>query len=163
MPIEIREHVESDIEAYYEWQSDPAIATFVSWLPRTRSQIEASLHDAIIQQAAHPRTRYFFAVVDLSSKEVVGDVGFTVVEEGVGDCGWFIRRKFWGNGHATDALRQLITLAFEKAGIHRLKASCARENAASRRIMEKCGFIRVAQTETRLYYSLIQNEDAEPF
>lgn len=154
MPVEIREHVECDFEAYYEWQSDPAIASFVSWLPKTREQCEADLRDAILQQDARPRVRYFFAVVESDSKEVVGDVGLTVIEPGVGDCGWFILRRFWGRGYATAAARKLIAMVFEDAGLHQLKASCAVGNAASRRVMEKCGFLCVDRSESRLRYSL---------
>ena len=152
MPIEIREYVESDFESYYEWQSDPAIAAFVSWLPKRREESKADLHDAIMQQRAAPRVRYFFAVVDSQSNEVVGSVGFTVVEDGVGDCGWFIRRGFWGKGYATEAARLMVAAAFGMAGLRHLKASCARGNVASQRVMEKCGFVCVGQTEARLRY-----------
>ena len=85
---------------------------------------------------------------------MVGDVGFTLIEDGVGDCGWFIRRRFWGNGYATEAVRQMIVLSFENLGLHCLKASCAKENIASRRIMQKNGFLLVTQTKTRLWYAL---------
>ena len=126
MPVEIREHIESDFESYHEWQSDPAMASFVSWLPKTRAQSKEDLQDAIMQQHAKPRLRYFFAIMDSHSEKVVGSVGFTVVEDGVGDCGWFIRRGFWGKGYATEAARQLVAVAFGKAGLWHLKASCAR-------------------------------------
>lgn len=154
MSIQIREHIESDLNAYFEWQSDPEIASFISWLPRTQSQIEQSLHEAIMQQQAEPRTQYYFAVVESVSSEVVGDVGFTIIKDGVGDCGWFIRRRFWGNGYATEATRQLIAFAFAEIGLRRLRASCKSANLASRRVMEKSGFRCIAQTDTRLYFSL---------
>lgn len=158
MPVQIREHVDTDLDAYCDWQSDPAVAEFVSWLPRNRVQSAESLRDAIAQQRATPRARYFFAVVDSTSREMLGDVGFTVVERGVGDCGWFIRRKFWGNGYATQAARLMLAVAFDQAGLQRLKASCLLENTASRRVMEKCGFACVGRTPTRLKYSLSRDD-----
>jgi [ribosomal protein S5]-alanine N-acetyltransferase len=158
MPVEIREHFESDFETYYEWQSDPAIAAFVSWLPKTREQSQEGLRDAILQQAAKRRVRYFFAVTDSLSKQVLGEVGFTVIEEGVGDCGWFILRRFWGKGYATEAARRMVAVAFGAAGLHRLQASCARANVASQRVMEKCGFLCMGQTETRRQYSLLKSD-----
>ena len=154
MAIEIREHVESDWASYWEWQSVPAMAAFVAWLPRTREESEAGLRDAIAQQRAVPRVRYFFAVVDADLKEVVGEVGFTVVREGVGDCGWFILKRFWGRGYATRAARLMIAYAFGHAGLQRLEASCVIQNVGSRRVMEKCGFRCVAQDGVRTRYAL---------
>jgi [ribosomal protein S5]-alanine N-acetyltransferase len=152
--VEIREHVAGDLDAYYGWQSEPVMATYVSWLPKTRAQSEEGLRDAIAQQDAKPRERFFFAVVDSFSKEMVGDTGFTVVEDGVGDCGWFIRRAFWRIGYATVAARLMIAVAFEEAGLHRLKASCVLGNVASERVMQKCGFTCIGRTETRARYAL---------
>ena len=158
MSVAVREHAESDLEAYCEWQSDPAVAAFVSWLPRSRTQSEAGLRDAILQQRAARRERYFFAVVEPISGDVVGDVGFTVLQPGVGDCGWFIRRRFWGKGFATDAVRQMMVLAFEDVGLQRLVASCAKGNLASQRVMQKCGFINTHNTADRRYYSLPKDD-----
>ena len=89
--ILIREHTIEDLEPYSEWQSDPEVGRYLSWLPRTRSEAEASLRDAIAQQRADPRVRFFFAVVLADSGEMVGDVGFTLRSPSEADCGQFIR------------------------------------------------------------------------
>jgi [ribosomal protein S5]-alanine N-acetyltransferase len=156
--VEIREHVETDLDSYCEWQSDPAVATFVSWLPKTRAQSAEDLREAIRQQVAKARKKYFFAIVDRSSQEVIGDVGFTIIDKGVADCGWFICRRFWGRGYATQAVHQMIAMAFVNAGLHCLVASCVKENLASQRVMKKCGFIGVGETQSRRQYSLSKEE-----
>jgi hypothetical protein len=54
MPVFIREHVESDFDAFFDWQSDPAAAAFVKWLPKSPAECRESLRDAIAQQLAKP-------------------------------------------------------------------------------------------------------------
>jgi pyridoxine 5-phosphate synthase len=152
--VYLREHTLDDLEAYHDWQSDPEVARQVKWLPKTRAQSEADLIDAVAQQTAHPRQRYFYAVIDPFTGEMVGDVGFTIIGPGVGDGGWFVRRRFWGRGFATAAVEAMIGIAFGATGLERLTASCAAANATSERVMQKCGFRRGPNEPGRLCYEL---------
>jgi RimJ/RimL family protein N-acetyltransferase len=45
----------------------------------------------------------------------------------------------WGQGHATEALTAIVTLA-KPLGLRRLEAICHPDNVASLRVLEKCGF-----------------------
>lgn len=152
--IAIREHRMGDLEAYADWQMDPECARHVAWLPKSRAECERGLRDAISQQDATPRLRYFFAVVEAASDEVVGDTGFTVVAPGVADCGWFIRRKFWNQGFGAEAARLLVEYAFARTDVRRLTAACAVDNAASAKIMQRCGFTLVRKTGGRVHYEI---------
>jgi RimJ/RimL family protein N-acetyltransferase len=150
--VHIREHIPSDVDAYIDWQTDPKIARYLSWLPRSRAGAEASLWDSIEQQSMVDRERFFFAVILHDTQEVIGDVGFTVSGQLQGDCGWFLRRDFQGKGYATEAVNQMIAHAFQCKGLEVLTASCRCENAASTRIMSKCGFVLDDESEKRLWY-----------
>ena len=158
MGVVIREHEPSDIEAYFEWQSHPLCARWVSWLPKSREQSEEGLLDAIQQQHSVDRVRYFFAVVDASSNEMIGDVGFTIVDHEVADCGWFLRPAFWGRGFASAAVRLLVDRAFAVPSIKKLKASCAAENVRSERVMQKAGFSFVSRTHDRVRYQFLRSD-----
>lgn len=154
--VHIREHTANDIGSYVDWQTDPDVAKHVSWLPRTRPEAEASLRDAIDQQNSEPRVRYFFAVVLNDTQEMIGDVGYTITRSQHGGCGWFLRRKFWGNGYATEAVRAMIEAAFLSKNIAAFSASCKSDNVTSMRVMEKCGFLLERRSEDRLWYTLIR-------
>lgn len=156
--IKIREHVLADLDAYSQWQSDPEIARHVAWLPRTHEESEASLLDAISQQTARPRVRFFFAVVRRGSGEVLGDVGFAISAAATGDCGWFIRKEYWGFGFAAEAVKLMMEYAFQTVGLDRLTASCSVANPASERVMIKCGFQCVGKTATRASYDATRND-----
>ncbi len=151
--IRLREHALGDTASFCDLQMDPAVGQYVSWLPRTRTQCEAALLDAIEQQAVTPRTRCFFAVELLSTAEMIGSVGYTKTDA-TADCGWFLRRRFWGNGYACEAVQHMISSAFGSGQLERLTASCLPQNHASRRVAEKCGFRLTHRTLERLYFEL---------
>ena len=70
-----------------------------------------------------------------------------------GEIGYWIGKKFWGQGIATAAVKLLIPFAFEELGLHRLYAGIFETNKPSMRVLEKAGF----KLEVVLKSSLIKN------
>lgn len=56
------------------------------------------------------------------------------------EIGYWVGVPYWGYGYATEAAHALVDLAFRATEIDRLHASCRVINAASRRVIHKCGF-----------------------
>ena len=56
------------------------------------------------------------------------------------EIGYWVGAPFWGRGYATEAVRALIDQAFGDLGHDAVDASARTSNAASRRVLEKCGF-----------------------
>jgi RimJ/RimL family protein N-acetyltransferase len=63
---------------------------------------------------------------------------------GVAECGYWLGRRFWGRGYATDATRLLARYAFGTRNLRRLEAYVFAANPSSGRVLEKCGFVREA-------------------
>jgi RimJ/RimL family protein N-acetyltransferase len=66
---------------------------------------------------------------------VAGTVG-SFLWEGKPQVTYWIGKEFWGNGIATQALTALLHIVKDRP----LYASTASDNAASIRVLEKCGF-----------------------
>lgn len=60
------------------------------------------------------------------------------------EIGWCLDPAVEGNGYATEAVRELIRLAFEELGLRRLTALCFAANEPSWRLMERVGMRREA-------------------
>lgn len=58
------------------------------------------------------------------------------------EVGYWLGEKFWGRGIATQAIRQLCEIGFQKFDIVRLEATVFANNIASQHVLEKCGFVR---------------------
>jgi len=72
-----------------------------------------------------------------------------VVEQAKGvqaEIGWCIDPAVEGHGYATEAVRELIRVAFEELGLRRLVAHCFAANEASWRLMERVGMRREVHT-----------------
>lgn len=54
------------------------------------------------------------------------------------EIGWCLAPAHQGKGLATEAVRELVAIAFE-LGVRRVQANCFAENAASRAVMERVG------------------------
>ena len=53
--------------------------------------------------------------------------------------GYWLGETYWGKGFASEASRALVGLFFKVTGRDAMMISCRRENAASRKIILKCG------------------------
>jgi RimJ/RimL family protein N-acetyltransferase len=62
------------------------------------------------------------------------------------EIGWCIDPAVQGQGYATEAVRELIRIAFEELGLRRLVAHCFAANKASWRLMERVGMRREVYT-----------------
>lgn len=83
----------------------------------------------------------FWAVIERSSGELIGDAGLEVTEHGV-ELGYTLGRSWWGQGLSTEAARLCLCAAFGPLDLPRLVALADVDNPASARVLEKIGFRR---------------------
>lgn len=72
--------------------------------------------------------------------------------------GYVIDQACWGRGFATDAVRQIVALLEKRPTISRIWATCALENVASTRVLEKAGFTREAVLKNWVTYPAQGNQ-----
>lgn len=77
---------------------------------------------------------------------VIGLLNETTKTENDIELGYLIAPAHWGKGYATEALGGCIKALF-KMGYDTVTAGFFEENAASRRVMEKCGMRPTGKTE----------------
>ena len=64
------------------------------------------------------------------------------------EVGWRVDRAWWNRGLATEGARASLGYGFEVLELERIISFTVPENAASRRVVQKCGFV-LQQGETR--------------
>ena len=57
------------------------------------------------------------------------------------EVGYFFKRTAWGNGYATEACKRILQMAFEESPLTEVVATFDIENAASRNVLKKAGFV----------------------
>lgn len=76
--------------------------------------------------------------------EAVGGFGFVPgndVERFSAEVGYWLGEDYWGRGIATEGLKLLAAYAFAERNLLRLFALPLADNAGSRRVLEKAGFV----------------------
>jgi RimJ/RimL family protein N-acetyltransferase len=76
----------------------------------------------------------------LNEGQNIGYVQAVPIAEGW-EIGYHVAKPFTGRGYATEAVCVFLPHIMRRLGITHIYGICLADNAASRRVMEKCGFI----------------------
>lgn len=74
--------------------------------------------------------------------ENIGYVQLAPIDEGW-EIGYHIAKKYTGKGYATEAVNSFLPYMAKKRALPIIYGVCLKENSASVRVMEKCGFENV--------------------
>lgn len=125
----------SDADDVFEWTGDAVVNRYMPYPLYTNADDVkkwiASLRDDHIE----------FVFVLKSENKVIGagsvhDTG----GDGVYELGYNLNRKYWNKGYATEAAKAMLKWAHDELDIHEFKACHATANAASGKVLKKCGF-----------------------
>lgn len=129
----------ADAAAIAALANNPRVAEQTARLPYPYSRDHARQWVARAKRP-HAEMASFVIVAKKPKARLLGAVGFGRLEGDDPDLGFWLGEPYWGNGYATEAARAVIDFAFLTIGLERLAACCRITNAASRRVLEKCGF-----------------------
>lgn len=124
----------ADLDAFFTHQSDAGAATLVGLPSRDQAAFDAHWGRILRDDRILIRTV-------LADGAVAGHV-LTFERDGERLVGYWLGRKHWGRGIATRALAQFLGVVPGRP----LRAHVTPHNLASRRVLEKCGFVLVGET-----------------
>jgi RimJ/RimL family protein N-acetyltransferase len=134
---------DGDIAILHAFEHEPGAAEMAAFPPREREAFEAHWARVRADETCVART----ILVD---GEVAGNIG-SFDRDGAREVGYWIGRDYWGRGVATAAL----ALFLEEVEPQRpIGAGVALGNAASMRVLEKCGFRRVGEDDGYVLFEL---------
>ena len=81
-----------------------------------------------------------YPVLTADSGENIGYVQLVPIGSGDWEVGYHIAKRHTGKGYATEAVRAFLPPMAKAAGIGEVYGICLKENAASMRVLRKCGF-----------------------
>ncbi|MFN8497845.1 MAG: GNAT family N-acetyltransferase [Anaerolineae bacterium] len=138
----LRDVAPDDLAVFFEHQRDPAATEMAQFPPRDRASFTAHWTKILADGSTVNRTI------------LVGDAvaGYIVCWQQDGErlVGYWVGREYWGQGVATRALAAFVVQVVARP----LSAYVARSNVASRRVLEKCGFVVVAADADELVLRL---------
>lgn len=136
----LRPMVYTDAPKIYEYMQDRDIAYNTSLIPYPYPVGAAEAWMEQTWEQAASRESYTFAVVLKAEDRMIGSMGIGQnAAHNRAEIGYWMGKRYWGQGYASEACRRLIQFGFEDLGLNRIQASYFTRNPASRRVMEKAG------------------------
>jgi [ribosomal protein S5]-alanine N-acetyltransferase len=155
----IRDFIESDLDAVYAYGSDPEVVRYMVFPPSTLAGRE-HIARCMALAAEQPRLGYDMGIALRSTGEIIGGITLGVIDQAAGEAAfsYLLNRAHWGQGYATEALSEMLRFGFAELGLRRIADSCAVENSASARVMEKCGLRLESERDGERCYALTASE-----
>lgn len=144
--VQLRDVQASDLAIFFEQQRDPLANQMAAFPARDQETFTAHWRNIMQDESIHLKTVLF-------GEQVAGNlVSFVLVGER--EVGYWLGREFWGKGIATRALKLFLQELKERP----LYARVAKHNIASRRVLEKCGFLVHGEEKS---FAVIQGQPVE--
>jgi RimJ/RimL family protein N-acetyltransferase len=84
-------------------------------------------------------------IESLETGQLLGGTGIAFSTPVSAVTGYVLAQDAWGKGYATEALAAIVALAHQ-LGVIRLSAHCHPANWASAHVLQKCGFVRLSES-----------------
>lgn len=127
----LRDVLDEDVAIFFEHQCDSEairMAAFTAKDPTDRTAFDAHWQRLRRDSNVTPKTI-------LWQEQVAGHV-VSFEQLGEREVSYWVGRKFWGKGVASNALQEFLKIEV----VRPLHARVAKDNAASLRVLQKCGF-----------------------
>lgn len=130
----LRPLCKADADDVFEWVGDPVVNRYMPYpVYQNVEQVKRWI------QTIRPED-YEFGFVLKETGKVIGAGSIGLNAERRYELGYNLNRQYWGKGYATEAAQAMLNWAYQKLGARVFAASYATANAASGRVLQKCGF-----------------------
>ena len=141
--LAVRPATAADVDAMFAYRSDEEVARWMTMLPDDPQAWHDSIgerqpYTLVVERDGELVGDLFLKTEDAWSQTEVRDLAAGVHAE----IGWCLAPAHAGRGYATEAVRELLTIAFDGLGLRRVVALCFAENEPSWRLMERVGMRR---------------------
>lgn len=133
--ILLRDVFQSDLPYFFQYQLDEEAIKMTSFPPRDENSFYEHWSKIMVNPNISIQTILF-------NDQVAGSI-LSFEMEGEREVGYWLGKEFWGQGIASTALTQFLGQEKKRP----LFAHIAKQNHASKRVLEKCGFIVLGETK----------------
>ena len=134
LDIKIRPTEKADLDTFFEFQLDKEGAYLAAFMPKDPTDKTAYL-TKFTKLLSDPTVNNQTILID---NIIVGSVAKFVME-GNAEITYWLDKKFWGQGVATIALKNLLDIETTRPIFGRV----AFDNFGSQKVLEKCGFVKI--------------------
>jgi len=129
-------------EIFYSYASKPEATKYLSW--ETHKTIDETRMFLDYAVPSWDNGTDFAYSIRLKNRLFIGGIGISN-DNGKIQFGYAISPLHWGHGYTTEACSRLLGIVKTMKGVYRIGTFVDCENAASIRVLQKCGLIEEAR------------------
>jgi RimJ/RimL family protein N-acetyltransferase len=137
----LRPWEQTDADDLYENANDEDVARAAGWLKHSSPEYSRKV---IKERLSRPGT---YAIVHKSVGRPIGSISLMFgedanisLDDGESELGYWIGKKYWGNGYVPEAAKALIDHGMNDLKLTRIWCLSKITNEKSIRVQDKCGF-----------------------
>ena len=148
IPIEterliLRRYEDNDAAALAPLANDWDVSRWLPHVPHPYAESDARAFIAQAQALLDERREYQLAITLKSDGRLIGTTGVHVASRSIPELGYWLGKRYWGRGFATETTQAMMAFSFKTLGLDTLMARVFDGNTASERVLVKLGFALV--------------------
>lgn len=146
----LRAWQQTDINDFCEYASVEGVGEMAGWKHHDSIDVSEKILQSFIVE------KNVFAIIYKENNKVIGSLGLhkswandesNYVDLEVKEIGYVLSKAYWGQGLMPEAVIAVIRFCFDKCKLDALTIGHFLSNNQSKRVIEKCGFKFVKQSE----------------
>src|SRR5687767_13632538 len=159
----LRKLTPDDFPSLVKYANNDKIASHILNMPYPFGEPQAVFRMHYVVQGFKNYERFVFAVALLQSNELIGEISLHLEKSrNIAQLAYWVAQPFWGKGFATEAGLSILHFGFHTLELQTIFAECHPDNAASEKVLIKCGMTKNATTGGILQY-VIEAKDIPAF
>ncbi len=152
--ILLRNIVETDLNDFFYYRSDPAVAKYQLWEPFEKKEALEYIKKYEESVPGVPGEWAMFGIIDKNENKLIGDCSIKTCldEPRTGEIGCSVSPDYQGRGYAKEALSLILDYEFKVKNMHRIKGITDVRNKASVRLMTALGMRKEGHFIKNIYF-----------
>lgn len=140
--LDLRALAPADAPALFQLWSNPDVARYSGAAPWSDPRTAVDAVARYARGAEEGRT-LLLGIFGRREGRLLGTCSLFDVHAGSrrAAIGYLLDPSAWGHGYATEAVAALLAFGFDRLGLNRIEAGTDPRNVASRRVLERLGFV----------------------
>ncbi len=150
----LRDLKETDIPQLFELRSNDELMRFID-RDKAQTEEDAKIFYQRLKSGQSDNTGISWAVTLKGDDTMVGNIGFFNIqkEHHRAELGYFLHPKYHRKGLMAEAIKAVTNFAFSDMNVHSIEANINPENEASKKLLQKMGFVQEAYFRENFYFN----------
>lgn len=150
--LKLRRPYLCDVSDIFICTSDESVCRYEAW-EQHKSELETLSFINELICSYDDKECYDWIIEEKDTKRAIGIINLHDIDfkNDYAYIGYWLARDRWNLGYAKEALASVIQICFKEYKIQYLKAFCHPKNEASKKVLEKCGFIIKDNKATKVF------------